>query len=77
MRTWKPIETVPKASSPILIMQDYRRFVAEWDEDSGYFFAVEALDGVEREKYWMEFPGRLYNPQFWDYIEIQTGHNNE
>lgn len=67
---WNTIETVPKIKGkPLLIIQSGRRFVAEWDDDSGYFSTNEALDGIETEKYYQEFPGRLYSPEFWCYID--------
>lgn len=66
-----PIETAPKVEdSPLLIIQSGRRFIAEWDDGSGYFFAIVALDGIETEKYHQEFPGRLYFPEFWSYIDV-------
>jgi len=37
-----------------------RRFLATYDDASGYFFGHTALDGIEIEKYRQEFPGRLY-----------------
>jgi hypothetical protein len=43
-----------------IVVQDGRRFIATYDDSSGHFFGHTALDGIETEKYYQEFPGRMY-----------------
>lgn len=66
---WQPIESAPRTDDDdqpqVLVLQDGRRFVAEWDPSAGQWQGVEALDGVERERYYQEWPGRLYSPTHW------------
>lgn len=74
---WFPISYYTKLTDdpePILVLQGGRRFVAEWDDDSGHFFALYAIDGVEREKYYQEYPGRLYNVTHFTYLPKQEEH---
>jgi hypothetical protein len=60
---WRDIASAPRdENAPVLILQDGRRFVCEWDEASGYFFSLYALDGV---KEFTEFPGRMYGAKAW------------
>lgn len=67
---WQPIETAPKSdedseNKPLIVLQDGRRFVAEWDPCAGHWQGVVALDGIERNAYWQEWPGRLYGVTHW------------
>jgi hypothetical protein len=58
---WRPIEELQKTDGMIaLVLQCGRRFVAEWCEGSGHWHGMEALDGIEKEKFTQEWPGRLY-----------------
>lgn len=67
---WQPIETAPMSdeedeNQPLLMLQDGRRFLAQWDPCAGHWQGLDALDGVERERYYQEWPGRLYSPTHW------------
>ena len=69
MIAWKPIETAPRTDEndpePVMILQSGRRFLAQWDASAGYFQGMHAFDGVEREEYFQEWPGRLFSPTHW------------
>ena len=55
-KNWNMLEDGLEA----IVVQDGRRFVATYDDSSGYFFGHTALDGIETEKYYQEFPGKMY-----------------
>lgn len=60
---WRDIADAPREHGvPRLVLQRGKRYIAEWDDCSGYFFALIALDGVDEN---MEFPGRLYGAEKW------------
>jgi len=63
----KPMDQAPRDGTEIIVYQNNLRFRAEYDDDSGYFFALEALDGMPTE-YVMELPGRIYAPQGFEEI---------
>jgi len=66
---WQPIETAPctddERQPHILVYQAGRRFIAQWDPCAGQFQGVTALDGLEREQFYQEWPGRLYAASHW------------
>ena len=67
---WRLIDSAPRSddpsqNKPILVLQDGRRFIAEWDPDAGHWSGIYALDGIETEKYFQEWPGRLYGVTHW------------
>jgi hypothetical protein len=63
----EPMHTAPLDGTQIIVYQSGLRFRAEYDDDAGYFFALEALDGLPTE-YTMEIPGRLYSPTGYENI---------
>lgn len=66
---WQGIETAPRPDEfepePVMLVQGGRRFLAQWDASAGHFQAFYAFDGVERDSYFQEFPGRLHSPSLW------------
>lgn len=66
---WQPIATAVRTDDEnqamIMLRQDGRRFIGEWDAAAGHWQGLIALDGVERERYFQEFPGRLYGVTEW------------
>jgi hypothetical protein len=69
MADWKTMDTAARSDDErqpfVLILQAGRRFVAQWDSSAGHFQGVVALDGVERELFYQEWPGRLHSPDAW------------
>ncbi len=63
---WQPLETAPRTDDDdqpcVLILRNGRRYLAEWDPASGYFFGTVAIDGREPGN---EHPGRLYGATHW------------
>ncbi len=70
---WQPYETVPKSENEYILIMDElgRRYIAEWDDNVGYFYSVEDLDGVEREKFYQEINGKIYGAKFWAPYNIE------
>lgn len=65
---WMPINTADRpdeGAEPVLLLQDGRRFVGEWDGCAGQWQGLYALDGIERDRYSQEWPGRLYGVTHW------------
>lgn len=65
---WQPIATAARpdeGARPVLLLQDGRRFIGEWDGSAGQWQGLFALGGVEREAYFQEWPGKLYSPSHW------------
>ena len=66
---WQPIATAARTDDEnqpmVMLRQDGRRFIGEWDPSAGHWQGLIALDGVERERYFQEFPGRLYGVTDW------------
>jgi len=72
---WRLVKDAPKSDNtednkPILVLQDGRRYIAEWDPASGHWSGIHAVDGIETEKYHMEWPGRLYGVTHWSDLPI-------
>ncbi len=59
---WQDISLAPRDDQPLIVWQYGRRFVAEWDDEAGHWQGIYAIDGIEREKFTQEWPGRLYGP---------------
>ena len=58
------MSTAPRDGTEIIVWQSGLRFIAVYDDDSGFFFADQELDGLPT-SYVMELPGRLYAPSGW------------
>jgi hypothetical protein len=74
-QNWLLIRDAPKSdnaedNNPVLVLQDGRRYIAEWDPAAGHWSGIFALDGIETEKYYMEWPGRLYGATHWTDLPI-------
>lgn len=76
MSEWQPIETADRpdeGAQSVLLLQEGRRFVGEWDGAAGQWQAHYALDGVERDRYFQEMPGRLYGVTHWQPVPYDIG----
>jgi hypothetical protein len=68
MSEWQPIETAERPGEdtvPLIVLQSGRRFIAEWDGAAGHWQGIFAIDGVERDAFFQEWPGRLYGATHW------------
>lgn len=63
---WEPIQSAPRSDEgphdPVLILDNGRRYIAEWDQDAGYFQGLYALDGLDEGSEW---PRRMYGATAW------------
>jgi len=69
MSEWQDISTAERPdedTEPVIVLdRQGRRFIAEWDGCAGHWQGIYAVDGVERENFYQEFPGRLHGVVAW------------
>lgn len=68
MTEWRDVATADRPDEnpdTVLVLQDGRRFLAQWDGAAGHWYGLYAIDSVERINYFQEWPGRLYNVTAW------------
>lgn len=62
--TKAPRSDAEEQTKILILDSQKRRFLAEWDPASGYYFMLVALDGLETVEFTQEF-GRIYSPKAW------------
>lgn len=65
MSEWRDIVTAPRDGTEVIVIQDGRRFVAQYDDAAGHWQGIHCIDGIERVAYFQEWPGRLYAVTKW------------
>lgn len=63
MDNWSPLKTAPRDRQIFILDATGRVWLAEWDDDSGYFFG--ALASEPNDDITVESPGRIYSAGMW------------